>query len=89
MNRERILVRRPDVLEAEVDGDRVLMSGSDFKYFGLVGTGAIVWDRIDGAITLGDLIQSLAKEFSAEIDRVEHDVTDFVSALDAAGLIEP
>lgn len=89
MNRDRVLIRRADVLEAEVDGDRVLMSGSDFKYFGLVGTGAIVWDRIDGSTSLGDLIQTLAAEFTADVDQVERDVIDFVSALDAASLIEP
>lgn len=89
MDRNRVLARRDDVLEAEVDGDRVLMSGSDFKYFGLAGTGALVWDRIDGSTSLGDLIDSLAAEFTADVVRVETDVVDFVSALDAAGLIKP
>lgn len=88
MNPERVLTRRPDVLEAEVDGDRVLMSGSEYKYFGLVGTGAVVWDRIDGSTALGELIRSLAAEFSADPAQVEHDVVDFVSALEAAGLLE-
>ncbi len=88
MNRERVLVRRTDVLEAEVDGDRVLMNGADFTYFGLVGTGAVVWDRIDGSLSLGDLIHSLADDYSADPTIVERDVLDFVSALDAAGLLE-
>jgi hypothetical protein len=65
------------------------MSGSDFKYFGLVGTGAVVWDRIDGATSLGQMVSTLAQEFSTDIHKVESDVVDFVSALDAAGLIEP
>lgn len=88
MDRNRVLVRRTDVLEAEVDGDRVLMSGVDYKYFGLVGTGAAVWDRIDGAISLGDLIQRLADDYAADPAVVERDVVDFVSALDSAGLLE-
>lgn len=88
MDKNRILVRRGDVLEAEVDGDRVLMSGSDFKYFGLVGTGALVWDRIDGTVTLGAIIKNLAEEFSVDANQVDNDVVEFVSALDSAGLIE-
>lgn len=89
MNPERVLVRRPEVLEAEVDGDRILMSGSDYKYFGLVGTGALIWDRIDGTMPVGEMIRSLAAEFSTAADVIERDVTAFVSALDAAGLLEP
>lgn len=88
MDRNRVLARRTDVLEAEVDGDRVLMSSVDYKYFGLVGTGAIVWDRIDGTISLGDLIRGLADEYSADVAVVERDVLEFVSALDSAGLLE-
>ena len=35
-------------IEAEVDGERILLSPKDFSYFGLTGTGAPVWDLIDG-----------------------------------------
>lgn len=84
---DRILVRHPDALEAEVDGQRVLMSPKDYAYFGLVDTGALVWDRIDGRTSLDELVRSLADAFQAEPDIVRHDVTDFVAALDAAGLL--
>jgi hypothetical protein len=88
VDKDRVLIRRSDVLEAHVDGDRVLMSGVDYRYFGLVGTGAVVWDRIDGTVSLGDLIQRLASEYAADPSVVEHDVVEFVSALDSAGLLE-
>ena len=84
---QRVPVRHPDVLEAEVDGDRVLLSPRDFAYFGLVDTGALVWDRIDGVISIEDLVTTLAAEFGADPDAVRADVIDFVSALDAAGLL--
>jgi hypothetical protein len=87
VNDERILARHPDALEAEVDGQRVLMSPKDFAYFGLVDTGALVWDRIDGTTSLDDLVTALAVEFKADQAQVRHDVVDFVSALEAAGLV--
>lgn len=83
-----MLVRNAEVVEAEVDGQRVLMSPKDFSYFGLVDTGALVWDRIDGQTALGDLVSSLATEFEADPVTVEADVTVFVSALDSAGLLD-
>jgi hypothetical protein len=84
----RVLVRSAEVLEASVDGDRVLMSGRDFAYFGLVDTGAVVWDRIDGHTSLGELVRALAADFGADEAVVARDVAEFVSALDAAGLLE-
>jgi hypothetical protein len=87
VNGERILARHPDALEAEVDGQRVLMSPKDFGYFGLVDTGVLVWDRIDGTTSLDDLITALAVEYNTDEAQVRHDVVDFVSALEAAGLL--
>lgn len=87
MSGDRILVRHPDALEAEVDGQRVLMSPKDYAYFGLVDTGALVWDRIDGTTSLDDLVLDLSTEFEADPEQVRVDVDDFVSALDAAGLL--
>jgi hypothetical protein len=87
VNGDRILVRHADVLEAEVDGQRVLMSPKDYAYFGLVDTGAIVWDRIDGETSLDELVVALAAEYDTDPERVRSDVGEFVSALDAAGLL--
>lgn len=87
MSTPRIPVRHPDALEAEVDGQRVIMSPKDFAYFGLIDTGALVWGRIDGVTPLDDIVAALTLEFSADAGVVRADVEDFVSALDAAGLL--
>jgi hypothetical protein len=76
----RTLRRHPDAVEAEVDGQRVVMSPRDFGYFGLEGTGAVVWDRLEHTTTLDDLVGGLAEEFATEPDTVRSDVTDFVDA---------
>lgn len=87
MDTNTVLIRSQNVVEAEVDGQRVLMSPKDYSYFGLVGTGALVWDRIDDKMTVAEMASALAAEFSAPEDQVLTDVSDFVSALEAAGLI--
>jgi hypothetical protein len=84
---DRVIVKHPEALEAEVDGQRVLMSPKDYAYFGLVDTGALVWDRIDGTTSLNQMIAALAAGYSADEGQVRTDVTEFVSALEAAGLL--
>lgn len=84
---DRIIARHPEALEAEVDGQRVLMSPKGFTYFGLVNTGALVWDRLTGEATVDELVSALASEFATDEAVVRRDVVEFVSALEAAGLL--
>lgn len=85
--RDVVLVRATGAVEAEVDGERILLSPSDFSYFGLTGSGANVWDLIDGQRTLGELISTLEAEFEAEDGVIGREVAEFVDALKAAGLV--
>ena len=83
---QRIL-RTPGVLEAEVDGDRVLMHPEDFTYYGLTATGAEVWGRIDGTRTLDDIVAELADEYDAEPEVIRADVLVFLEGMEAAKLV--
>jgi len=87
MDLNKVPVRHTAALEAEVDGQRVLMSPGDYSYFGLAGTGAIVWDRLDGTVSVGELAEALAGEFNTDVDQVRREVSEFVDALSVAGLL--
>jgi hypothetical protein len=75
------------VVEAEVDGERVLMSPKDFSYFGLVETGAEVWDLLDGRRSIDDIITTLQADYDSEPEHIRADVLEFLSGLEAAGLL--
>jgi len=74
-------------VEADVDGQRVVMSPADFGYFGLDSIGSDVWDRLTHNMTLDRLVDDLATTYTTDTATVLADVTDFLSALDAAGLL--
>lgn len=83
----RIYRRHPQAVEADVDGQRVVMSPTDFGYFGLDSIGSDVWDRLTHDVTLDQLVDDLAATYATDTATVLADVTDFLSALDAAGLL--
>ena len=83
-----VLGRCAGVVEAEVDGERVLLSPKDFSYFSLTGSGVPVWDRIDGATTVDGIVAELEAEYSADEGAIRRETTEFLGALLAAGLIE-
>lgn len=83
-----VLVRAQGAVEAEVDGERILLSPRDFSYFGLTGSGSYVWDLIDGSRSIDQIVGSLEEEFEAEDGAIRTDVLEFVDALVAAGLAD-
>jgi hypothetical protein len=87
MDVQRVLLRAPEVVEADVDGERVLLSPKDLAYFGLEGTGAVIWDRIAEPIRLGELVDQLTAEYQADPELIRAEVVDFAAGLEAAGLL--
>lgn len=87
MHSEQIPSRVAGAVEAEVDGERVLLSPKTFAYFGLTGSGAAVWDAIDGTRTITELVALLATQFDADPTVIEAETIEFVDALATAGLV--
>lgn len=83
-----VLARANGAVEAEVDGDRILLSPKDFSYFGLQGTGAPVWDLIDGERSVGEIIAELEAQYDAEPGVIRADTVEYLDALVASGLAE-
>lgn len=83
----QVPVRADGVLEAEVDGQRVLMSPEGLTYFGLVGSGPDVWDLVDGRRTLGQLLSEVVARYDGDPEVIRADVVDFLGGLERAGLL--
>ena len=83
-----VLARVNGAVEAEVDGDRILLSPKDFSYFGLQGTGAPVWDLIDGERSVGVIIAELEAQYDAGVGVIRADTLEYLDALVASGLVE-
>lgn len=64
------------------------MSGRDYSYFGLTGTGSAVWGRIDGLHSIADIADGLFVEYDADPEMILEQVTEFVDAMVTAGLVD-
>lgn len=80
--------RATGAVQAEVDGELILLSPKDFAYFGASGAGSPVWDLIDGERTVDAIVAELEGRFEAEPGVVRQDTVEFLEVLVAAGLIE-
>ena len=77
------------VVEAEIDGERVLLTPKTLAYFALNGVGAQVWDLIgvQGA-TEESLVTDLLAEFDVDEATCRGGVTEFLSAAAEVGVLE-
>ena len=64
-------------------------SPADFRaIFSVNEVGAAIWEELDGARPLGDVLVRLLERFDATPEELAEDVFEFVEQLEAAGLVE-
>lgn len=77
------------VVEAEVDGERVLLAPSSLAYFGLNAVGARVWDLVgERPQSLADLVATLTLEYDVDEATCRTDVSQFLATAADAVVIE-
>jgi thiol-disulfide isomerase/thioredoxin len=77
---------RAGVEEVIIDGEMLLVGGG---YPLLLNpTGALVWQCLDGEVSLTELIDDLVDGLGADPDQVRNDVLQFVRSLGTSGLLD-
>src|SRR5882724_958114 len=76
-----VISRSPSVLTAEVDGEVVMMSIEQGRYFGLDDIGSDIWKRLDTACSFAELIDRLASDYDADRATIAADVRDLLSRM--------
>lgn len=85
--------RRSDGLVfRQIAGEGILVPVSSHvadlrSIFRLSATAAVIWSRLDGNTTVGEIVDLLASEFDGPSDEVVSDVEAFLSMLQAEGLV--
>ncbi len=69
-----VISRSPSVLTAEVDGEVIMMSIEQGRYFGLDDIGSDIWKRLDTPCPFAELIDRLAIEYDADRTTIAADV---------------
>lgn len=79
---------RKDVTGATVEGDLILFDSGSGKYFATGEVGADIWRHLETPLTMEELCGRMAQEYDVDLGRCRKDVTEFVTRLMDAGLVE-
>ena len=85
---DTVLTQNKDLVASSIDGEVVLMSIENGKYYGINPIGSRIWEILAYPTTYIDLIDTLLTEF--DIDRItcEKKVTTFLKEIAAENIIE-
>lgn len=83
-----VISRNPSMLTAEVDGEIVMMSIEQGRYFGLDDIGSDIWNRIDPPCSFAALIDRLVADYEADRSTIAADVQVLLGRMAAEDVVK-
>lgn len=80
------LLRNPDLIATDMDGDTVMMSMERGEYFGIGGVGSFVWSLLENPVSLNDIVEAICAEFDVDETTCRGDMEHFIAELRQHGL---
>ena len=87
MDRNTVLSRSPDAASRTYDGQATIVLPSRAEVKVLNEVGSRVWESIDGRRTLGEILESVLRDYDVPREQAEADVLEFVGALREQGMV--
>ncbi len=81
------LMRRTDLVAAEMDGDTVMLDVATGKYYKLTGPGGDIWNLIENYINVYEVVDELLKKYDVSRDACEIQTLAFLEDLYSRGAL--
>ena len=87
LNPDTPLIRDPDLVAADMDGDLVMMSIDNGEYYGVGGVGPRIWELLESPRTVEQITAGIVDEFEVEAETCREDILGFIRQLLDMGLV--
>lgn len=81
IDKKTILLRNPEILDSEIDGEKVMMSPETGDYFGLKDTANRIWELLEEPRGVEQIVQKLTEEYEVEEDQCFRDILPFLEEM--------
>jgi hypothetical protein len=82
------IVQRDGNFISDMDGEKIMLSIQNGKYYNLGDVGGEIWDRIRDAISIPELITTLISDYNIDRAQCEEQVMNFLQMLIQEDLID-
>ncbi len=87
MDRSTAVARVSRLVAGELDGEAVLMSVDQGRYYGMDPIGTRIWRLIEAPLAVSDICDQLQNEYKVTPEECERDVLTFLNELAEANLL--
>ena len=85
---DTMLCRTQEIVSADLDGDMVMMSIEQGKYYGMDSIGSRIWALLETPLTVSALCDLLLEEYEVSREHCEQEVLTFLNDLAKEKLLE-
>jgi hypothetical protein len=85
---QTVVVQEKGNIVSDMDGEKVMLSIHNGKYYNLGQIGGVIWDKIEGPTYLTHLVNSLMSEYDVNQNECEEQVISFLEVLAKEGLVK-
>ncbi|WNO09096.1 lasso peptide biosynthesis PqqD family chaperone [Teredinibacter sp. KSP-S5-2] len=82
-----IAQRNSEIVEANIDGETVMMSIENGNYYGLNTIGSKIWEHIDTPLSVAELCDRLTEEYDVSLSQCQSEVIAFLNSLNEQSII--
>lgn len=79
---QTVIKKNTELLETDIDGEKVMMSLESGNYYGLDMIATRIWQLVEKPIKLGELINILLEEYDINREKCTQDVIEFLNHLE-------
>ncbi|SEK49216.1 PqqD family peptide modification chaperone [Halomonas daqiaonensis] len=84
-----LLVRTPNLIAADLDGELVMMDAQAGCYYGISGVGTRAFELLETPISIDGLVEIITHEYEVGPETCRREMQAFVQALMENGLVRP
>ncbi len=82
-----VIARNSEIVTANMDGEIVMMSVENGKYYNLGKMGSVIWDILEFPLSFEDLLKKLLATYNIKKEQCEKDVSYFLHQLKQENII--
>jgi hypothetical protein len=82
-----VVVRNDGIIASEIDGEAVMLSIENGKYYGLDSVGTDIWNLVTEPRSVTEICEQLLDRYKIDPDTCTKEVTEFLQVLVADGSV--
>lgn len=83
-----LIVQSEGYLVSDMDGEKVMLSIENGKYYNLGQIGGRIWELASSPVTIAGLVEQLVTEYEIEPEVCEQQIHTFLKQLITEGLVQ-